>query len=128
METVNEIKRDKKISSLYIDSDGVLVTKVDKALISLDELDNNFIKIKSITKGNAVYGIIDIEQNGDLGKNYLSYLEREYSKVYRALAIITPSKWKRLKSQVTRNFSKSKYPVKLFSNTDQAKKWLKDFL
>jgi hypothetical protein len=126
-ETLNKIKTDNSISSLYIDSDGVLITKVSKSENSLEELDRNYIQIKSIIHGNYVCGIIDIDKNGELGKNYLDYLEREYSKIYKALAIIAPSRRMRIKALVKRKFSKSKYPVKLFSTAEQAKEWLKGF-
>jgi hypothetical protein len=128
METLNQIKIENNVSSIFIDTDGILVNKVNTSFVSLEELDKNFIHVKSITKGNSVFGIIDLEKNTNFGKYYVSYLEREYSKVYKALAIVTPSKWMRFKSIVLRKFPEKKFPVRLFSNDQQAREWLKRFL
>ena len=117
-----------RMATLFIDSEGVLVSKVKKGFVSLEELDENYIHLKSITKGNSVCGIIESQFITSFNKEYILYMEREYSKIYKALAIVAPSNWMRLKSKYTLRFSKSKFPVKLFASSTDAKEWLKQYL
>ncbi len=116
------------MATLFVDSEGVLVSKVKKGNVSLREMDENYVHLKSITKGTSVCGIIESQYISSFNKDYILYIEREYSKIYKALAIVAPSGWMRLKSKYTLRFSKSKFPIKLFANSTQAKIWLKSHL
>jgi len=117
-----------RMATLFVDSEGVLVSNVKKEYVSLEEMDENYVHLKSITKGTSVCGIIESQYISSFNKDYILYIEREYSKIYKALAIVAPSGWMRLKSKYTLRFAKSKFPIKLFANSAQAKAWLKEYL
>ncbi len=128
METMQDTTVESRMATLYVDSEGVLVSKAKKGFVSLEEMDQNYIHLKSITKGNSVCGLVEDFQISNLSKPYIAYIDREYSKIYKALAIVAPSWWTRIKSNYNLRFAKSKFPIKLFANSSQAKDWLKNYL
>ena len=117
-----------QFASLYVDADGVLVSKVKKDSCTLEELDENYIHLKTIAKGNHVCGFMDGVQLRNFDKDDIAYMEREFPKIYKALAITTNSKLAKIKALFAFRMLQTKIPVRIFSNSSDAKAWLKAFL
>ncbi|MFA7272937.1 MAG: hypothetical protein WC044_03665 [Crocinitomicaceae bacterium] len=128
MDTIKSEVIENHFASLYVDADGVLVSKVKKDICTLEELDENYIHLKTIAKGNHVCGFMDGAQLRNFDKDDVAYMEREFPKIYKALAITTNSRLAKIKAFFAFRILQTKIPVRIFSNPTDAKAWLKAFL
>lgn len=99
-----------------------------KDICTLQELDENFIHLKTNAKGNHVFGFMDDAQLRNFDKDDVTYMEREFPKIYKAIAITTNSSLAKIKVFFAFRILETKIPVRIFSNPTDAKAWLKAFL
>lgn len=121
------ITRTKKI---FKDSSGIVNCIVLKDVyMDLEDGEENIEVIKQFGDGKLVPVLVDIRESFEITKACRNYYGGSYSStVMSAVALIIDSPLSRLLGNFMLGLNKPLFPLKLFKNKTEAKKWLKTFL
>jgi hypothetical protein len=118
-------------SIIWLDKDGILysVGKTSIGPRSIDDLRAEMRQLRNVI-GEGKYCII-MESNGKgptPPKEQRDEIARELNSVTKALAVVSSSPLGRMMANLFFSFKPPKYPMKLFSNEQEARAWIKQYL
>lgn len=131
-----EIPKDAKTyelrsSIMWIDDDGIAFSspRPDAPLTSTDEEINEDIeRFLEITGGKKVCIVIEMASQGvPPPKAQRDLLEESLNKVVKALALVSTSPLSKMLANLFFSFKPPSYPTKMFTDVEEAKKWIKQY-
>jgi hypothetical protein len=115
-------------SIIWIDDDGIVNSISKKAPVqTIEKAKENLEKLKEITKGKKRCFLVDISEAQPSNREVQEFAAQELPKITKAMAIISRSALGVWVSNVFFVLKKQPYPMKMFTNEDEAKKWLKKY-
>jgi hypothetical protein len=126
----NARKLELRTSTIYMGSDNILysISKPDAPVESTDEeIISDVDKLLEFTGGKKVCMVIDAAPNRPpVKKEQRQIISDQLNRVVRALAIISHSPLSNMVINLYFNFKPPAYPTKLFTNDEEAVKWVKE--
>ena len=120
---------DTTLSTLWIDEDGILCSVAKKgAPLTKDGLMNVYAVTKEIVKGKKICTLTQMTGISSGNKEIRDYALMEMTTFTKAMALIANSAFSTIIGNVFMSFSKPPFPMKIFTNEEEAKKWLKQYL
>lgn len=119
-------------SIMWFDEDGILysVSKPgDHPPQTREESQKQMEKFREITGGKKTCMILETSKTSrSPQKEDRDWIARELDSVTRAMAIISTSPLSRMVANLFFGFKPPAYPVKFFSDKEEAKAWIKQYL
>ena len=111
------------LSSFWLDEDGVLNIVTKKTNVNLDNLTQHLNSIKSVTNGQKVCCLATVQiQSVDKASRELT--KKEVGNLIKANALLTNSSLAKMIATVLFVIISPKIPTKLFTDKEEARKWL----
>lgn len=120
-----------KMSEIWIDDEGILVLKpFEDVELDLDTVVECFETYKAMGIGphHKVLQLIDATGHGSMTSEGRTYAAEVGMNFFIASAIVSDSLAIRLIVNFFNSFHKQLVPFKMFSNQEDAKKWLRTFI
>lgn len=116
-------------SVLWFDESGILCSVAKKVLQqTLEEAKKTMIDFNKITEGKKVCLLSDSTNSSPLNKEMRDYYAEVIPELVKAVAIISRSAVGRMAANLFFSIKKQPYPVKMFTDENEAKEWLKQYL
>lgn len=119
-------------SIMWFDEDGILysVSKpVEKPPQTKEESLKQMEEFRKLTGGKKTCMILETAKTSTPPKKEdRDWIAKELDSVTKAMAIISTSPLSRMVANLFFGFKPPAYPVKFFSNQDEAKAWIKQYL
>ncbi len=119
-------------ATAWFDNDGVLysVAKQDEpGEMSDEEIKEEMRRFREIIGNRKVCMIAEVRKTGKPPrKEQRELVAKEISSVTKAMAIIITSPLSRMLANIFFAFVPPDYPMKMFSNEAEAKKWIKQYV
>lgn len=116
-------------TSKYWFHDGVLYAITRKApQVSLEETIRQTEEFKKQLGGKKICGIMDVTDASPSSRETRDYSSKELPKMFKAIAFITTSAVGRMLAHLYLGFKPMSFPIKVFANEEDAKKWIKQYL
>lgn len=120
---------DTTLSTLWLDENGILYSIAKKGVpITKEGLQSVYSIMKNITHGNKVCILTDMTNVTPEDKATRDFAASQMIAFTKALALVAKSYMSRMIANVFLNFNNPPYPVKIFTDEDKAKEWLKQYL
>lgn len=120
---------DLKTSIMWFDEDGI-VCSVSKKIPTqtLEDSKKGVADFKKIIGNKKVCLLADVTNSSETTREVRDYAAIELPKLVKAVAMISKSALGRMLANMFFSIKEQPYPVKMFSDEADAKKWLKKFL
>ena len=116
-------------STLWFDENGILCSIAKKVpLQTVDEAKSTMDEFVKITGGKKVCMLADSTDSTPVNKEMRDYIAEVLPNVVKAVAIISRSAVGKMAANLFFSLKKQPYPVKMFTDEAEAKKWLKQYL
>lgn len=126
--TRNKIK-EIELSTMWFDEDGVFCTVTKKdVMVTKSGLEETFQYIRENSPNDKVCWLGDVSDASLSTKEAQDYAAQETPKLVKALALITNSQLSRLMANIFLTLKKPPYPTRMFTNEQNAREWLKQYL
>jgi hypothetical protein len=114
---------------MWFDDDGIFhsVTNKDQHL-DLNAMKETFDYINKNKKSERICWIGDVTNASPVDREARAYAAQETPKFIKALAVITNSTMSKMMADLFLLVYKPTFPIKLFTNQEEATRWIKDFL
>lgn len=120
---------DLKTSTFWFDEDGIGCSISKKAPPqTLEDSIKGVEDFKKIIGNKKVCLLADVTNSAETTREVRDYAAIELPKLVKAVAMISNSALGRMLANMFFSIKEQPYPVKMFSNEAEAKKWLKKFL
>lgn len=118
-----------KTSTMWLDEDGI-VCSISKKIPpqTLEESKKGVVDFKKIVGDKKVCLLADVTHSTETTREVRDYAAIELPKLVKAVALISKSALGRMLANLFFSIKEQPYPVKMFENEQDAKKWLKQFL
>jgi hypothetical protein len=113
------------IATFWIE-DGILYSVAKGTRRSMKNLEEFFEKIDELTGGRKMYVVADTNEMRTYSKAEKDFFISELSKICLGMAIISCKPFGRMMSTVVLLKGDLPFKVKMFDNTNEAIKWIKD--
>ena len=131
-----EIPKEEKVydlpsSTVWFDGSGILysVSKPQSRERTIEEIHDETQKLRDIIGNRKVCIIVESAgRNQVIPKEQRDAIAEEMKSVTRALAIISPSPLSRMVANLFFSFRPPLYPMKLFSQPEEAREWIAQYL
>jgi hypothetical protein len=116
-------------STMWFDEEGIFhsVTKKER-VVDIDVLKSTFEYISKNKKSEKICWIGDVSNASPVEKEARAYAAQETPKFIKALAVITNSSMSKMMADLFLLVYKPSFPIKLFTDQEEATKWIKGFL
>jgi hypothetical protein len=115
-------------SIIWMGEDGIVYSiprKQDFIRSSREQMDQELRTFQTLTGGKKVCMIAVAHPKSESpDKNDRDYISEKLEEITKALAIVTPNAVSRMVANLFFLFKPAAYPMKMFANVDDAKKWL----
>jgi hypothetical protein len=116
-------------SSIFWFEDGILYSISKKVPPqTLEETIAAVEEFKKITKGEKFCMLADVTNSAETTKEVRDYAAVELPKLVKAVAMISGSALGKMLANLFFSLKSQPYPVKMFNDENEAKKWLKQYL
>ena len=116
-------------TTLWWDENGILYSVSKKVpQQTLEEAKASVEMFKELTGNKKVCMIIDNTNSAPTTKEIRDYAAEELEKLSKAIAIISNSPLSRMTANLFLGLRPPSYPVKIFKNEQDAKKWILKYL
>ncbi len=114
---------------MWFDEDGILYSVSKKVpQPTIEEAKNVMKDFLILTGGKKVCMLSDNTNATPMNKEMRDYYAEVIPQVLKAVAIISRSAVGKMTANVFFSINKQPYPVKLFTDENEAKEWLKQYL
>lgn len=117
-----------EVQTLWFDDDGILCGRSKDFPRTLQNQRQTYDLIRKISGNKKVCYLSEVTRIQAPDKETREFVVAESSNLFKAVAVISDSFVGRMIANILFNMRRQPYPVKMFSNEDDAKKWLKQFL
>jgi hypothetical protein len=125
---VNKLKMQTSLGTIERDDQGVLILSIEANRISLKELDDNYLALKKLIDKELACGIIDAAFFERVSRVDLPAINKCFPRIYRVLAIVSPSLMSRTRAFFKTYKLRKKMPLWYFRSEKDARNWLQKFL
>lgn len=116
-------------STMWFDENGICCSISKKhPPQTLEESKKAVEDFKKHTKGKKVCMLLEITNSTPSSKEIRDYAAEEFPKLVIAIAMISKSPLGRMVANLFFGLKPPSYPTKMFSNEQDAKEWLKQYL
>lgn len=116
-------------SVLWFDESGILCSVAKKVpQQTIEEAKKTMIDFLKITGGRKVCLLSDSTDSPPADKEMRDYAAEVIPEVAKAVAIISRSAVGKMAANLFFSIKKQPYPVKMFTDENEAKEWLKQYL
>lgn len=122
---------DFKSSTIWFDEDGILysVSKQDvPPPRTLEESKVIIEEFKKILKGKKVCMLLQSRNSTPPSREMREYFGAEFPKFTKAIAMLAPSPLTKMVANLFFTIKKQPYPTKFFTDENEAREWLKQYL
>jgi hypothetical protein len=116
-------------STIWIDEFGILYSVPKPGIPKerpISEIDKDLKRINEITGGKKVVMVLESNSNSKPpSKELREYIAKEFSKIVKAMAVITTSPLSKMLANLFFGLKPADYPVKMFTDENEAKEWAK---
>ena len=117
------------LSVQWFDEEGIFCSVTNKNIeITREELVTVFTYIKSQSGGKKICWLGDISMANSADKETREFAAEITPSLVEALALVTDSPVSRMLGNLFIGLQKPAYPVKLFTNETEARKWLRNYI
>lgn len=110
----------------WFDQQGILNANAKNIPRTSDNTMENIQQLKSLLHGKKVCALIDVTNSGPIKKGGREcFKKEEVSAIYKAVAILTNSQFGKIAGELLAFLIPPDIPAKVFTNEEEAKKWLK---
>ena len=119
-----------RTQQIVLEESGIVkCTAFDNIAMTLEDAIENVAAVKTLAKGRKVPVLVDLSNTISASKEARAYFTKpEVAEIQSACAMIVKS----LLSQMVGNFflglNKTRFPLKLFKNEEEARTWLANYL
>ncbi|HEY0030207.1 MAG TPA: STAS/SEC14 domain-containing protein [Bacteroidia bacterium] len=129
MKAPNNVKKhESDLSTFWFDEDGILRAVAKRCIRTLETQKRNFNFIASFTEHKQVCLLADTSEATPLDRESREFTAQELPKLFKAMAIISISPLGRFIANGFLAVNKQPIPIKFFTNEQDARDWLKQFL
>lgn len=116
-------------STIWFDESGILwsVSKIAPPQ-TVDQVRKELNQLKDIIGGRKVCMLIDVTNTAETTREVRDFAAEELPKITVAIAMVSKSPLGKMFANLFFSIKSQPYPVKMFSNSADAKKWLTQFL
>lgn len=116
-------------STIWFDENGILCSISKKAPpVSLEESKKTLGEFKAFLGGKKVCMLLDTTHSNPSSKEIREFAAAEFPQFTKAIAFISKSPLGKMVANIFFSIKKQPYPVKMFNDEKDAKKWLKQYL
>ena len=129
-----EVPKDRKVhdtqtSTYWFDDDGIMCSISKKAdPLSLEETKKLLENFRATLKQEKICMFIDVTHSRETTRDVRNYVAEEFPKFVKAIAMISDSALGRMLANLFFSLKSQPYPAKMFSNEQEAKEWLVQYL
>lgn len=117
-----------ELADFWFDDDRILCSYAKKANRTLEKQKETYQLIRKITGNKKVCYFSDDTFAGPQDQETREYVAREMPDLFKAMAVLADSTMATLLVDTFINFSGHPIPIQVFTNEQEAKKWLKQYL
>jgi len=113
----------------WFDENGILCSISKKAAPqTMEETIQTVEDFKKMLNGREVCMLIDVTHSVPSSREVRQYAANEFPKFTKAIAMISDSPLGKMIANLFFSIMKQPYPTKMFTNEEEAKDWLKQYL
>jgi hypothetical protein len=124
----NTVVNETLTSVFWFDENGILCTVSKKGNLTPEETKSRIINIRKMLGDKKVCMLIDATDSSPLSKEVKDIIAEDFPKFVKALGIISDSALGKMLVNLFLNLKEQSYPIKMFNEEEEARKWLKQFL
>lgn len=131
MEIPQNVKVHENLTSIWwIEESGIVcsIGKKDPPEISREQSLEQIAELNAVTGGGKRCMMLDITYGRPSKREDREFLAEELAKVIKALAMISHSALGKMLANLFFNLKPPPYPTKMFSDENEAREWLKQYL
>jgi hypothetical protein len=117
-----------EIATYWIDDDGILVSLSKSPIRTVANIKENVALVKQITNNNKVPLLIYLSNSPIPDKETRKFSTEQLPNVYTAMAMISEPGLAKLIMNILFNLQRPPIPMRNFTNEEDAKEWLKQYL
>ncbi|HWY12347.1 MAG TPA: STAS/SEC14 domain-containing protein [Bacteroidia bacterium] len=116
-------------STFWFDESGIFCSISKKTPPqSLDEVKKSMEELYKIIGGKKVCMLLDVTYSAESTKETRDYAAVEFPKFVKAIAMLSQSALGKMMANLFFSIKAQPYPVKMFTDENEAKAWLKQYL
>jgi hypothetical protein len=116
-------------STFWFDENGILCSIAKKTPIqSLEEVKKTIEEFKKVIGDKKVCLLSESTNSSESTKEVRDYASLEFPKFIKAIAVISKSALGRMLANLFFSIKEQPYPTKMFTDENEAKEWLKQYL
>lgn len=124
----NKIIYESAIVTFWFDDDGILNAVSKDTPRTIDGTKQYIQEVRSLLGGQKVCAILDVSNASQLKKDEREYIKHEIETIYKAVAIITHSQFSKIVGALLLFLIPTSIPAKAFTNEQEAREWIKQYL
>lgn len=117
-----------EIADYYLDPDGILYSYSKSPRRTVKNISENIALVKQITGGRKVPLLIYLSNSPVPDKETRKFSTEQLPNVYTAMAMVSKGGLAQLIMNILFKFKPPPIPMKSFSDDQEAREWLKQFL
>ncbi len=116
-------------STMWFDENGILCSIAKKVpQQTVEEAKKTMEELRKITGGKKICLLSDSTHSTPLNKEMRDYAAEVMPEIAKAVAVISRSAVGKMAANLFFSIKKQPFPVKMFSDENEAKEWLKQYL
>ncbi len=116
-------------STIWFDADGFLVSVAKKVpQQTIEESKKEIEEFTKITGGKKVCLLADVTNTTETSREMREWAAEELPKLVKAVAMVSDSALGKMLANLFFSLKAQPYPVKMFNEVEEARKWLKQYL
>ena len=128
-----EIPKDIKLyyhptTTFWFDKTGILYSVSLPSVRNLEIMTDYVSFVKNITNDKKVCILSDISNASTMDKVARDYMQTELKNLYKAMAVIAKTPLSKMIGNIYFKMNPRSFPSKIFSNENDAKEWLTEYI
>jgi len=117
-----------EIATYWMEDDGILVSVSKSPRRTVDNIKGNIALVKKITKNQKVPLLIYLSPSPVPDKATRKFVNEQLANIYTAMAMVSKHGLASIIMKFLFKFNKPPIPMKNFTDAEEARKWLRQFL
>jgi hypoxanthine phosphoribosyltransferase len=120
---------DTPTSIFWFDDNGIVYSVIkDIPTQTLEETVKNIEDFEKVIGDKKVCMVIDVTNSGETSREIRDYVAKEFPKFVKAIAMISKSALGKMLANLFFTIRTQPYPTKMFTEEEEAKKWIEQYL